>query len=148
MNWDAIGAVGEIAGAIAVVATIVYLARQVRDNSKHVMLNTTQSYASLVQEGFTPIYNSPETIRIWHQGNEDPSALDAEELKTYYLFMDRLINNALPLIAHYKEGVIVASEFAHYRNFYSNLVGTPGGIAWKAERRFHFDEMLTELENA
>ena len=29
MNWDAIGAVGEILGAVAVVATLVYLARQV-----------------------------------------------------------------------------------------------------------------------
>ena len=30
MNWDAIGAVGEITGAIAVVATLAYLALQVR----------------------------------------------------------------------------------------------------------------------
>ena len=30
MNWEAIGAVGEIAGALAVVATLVYLASQVR----------------------------------------------------------------------------------------------------------------------
>jgi hypothetical protein len=30
MNWDAIGAVGEIVGAIAVVATLIYLASQVR----------------------------------------------------------------------------------------------------------------------
>ena len=29
MNWDAIGAVGEILGALAVVVTLVYLARQV-----------------------------------------------------------------------------------------------------------------------
>lgn len=30
MNWDAIGAIGEITGAIAVVLTLVYLASQVR----------------------------------------------------------------------------------------------------------------------
>ena len=28
MNWDAIGAVGEIAGAAAVIISLVYLARQ------------------------------------------------------------------------------------------------------------------------
>ncbi len=33
MNWDAIGAVGEIAGAMAVIVTLVYLASQVRQNS-------------------------------------------------------------------------------------------------------------------
>ena len=30
MNWDAIGAVGEIIGAIAVVVTLFYLARQIK----------------------------------------------------------------------------------------------------------------------
>ena len=30
MNWDAIGAVGEIAGAIAVVVSIIYLSTQIR----------------------------------------------------------------------------------------------------------------------
>ena len=32
MNWDAMGALGKIVGAIAVIATLVYLARQVRQS--------------------------------------------------------------------------------------------------------------------
>jgi len=34
MNWEAIGAVGEIVGAAAVVATLFYLAAQVRSSAK------------------------------------------------------------------------------------------------------------------
>lgn len=34
MNWDAIGALGEIVGALAVVITLFYLARQIRDNTR------------------------------------------------------------------------------------------------------------------
>ncbi len=34
MNWDALGAVGEIVGAVAVVATLVYLSIQIRQNTK------------------------------------------------------------------------------------------------------------------
>ena len=33
MNWDAIGAIGEIVGAIAVVATLAYLAIQTRHSA-------------------------------------------------------------------------------------------------------------------
>lgn len=33
MNWTMLGAVGEILGAIAVVLSLVYLARQVRDGA-------------------------------------------------------------------------------------------------------------------
>ena len=32
MNWDAISAVGEIVGAVAVVVTLVYLAAQIRQS--------------------------------------------------------------------------------------------------------------------
>jgi hypothetical protein len=34
MNWDAMGAVGEIVGAIAVLVTLIYLAAQIRQNAK------------------------------------------------------------------------------------------------------------------
>jgi hypothetical protein len=34
MNWDAIGAIGEILGAGAVIATLLYLARQINDSAR------------------------------------------------------------------------------------------------------------------
>lgn len=34
MNWDAIGAIGEIVGAIAVVLSLIYLASQIRTQNK------------------------------------------------------------------------------------------------------------------
>jgi hypothetical protein len=33
MNWDAIGAIGEIVGALAVLITLIYLAMQIKQNS-------------------------------------------------------------------------------------------------------------------
>lgn len=34
MNWEAIGAVGEVLGAVAVVATLLYVSRQIREQSR------------------------------------------------------------------------------------------------------------------
>ena len=44
MNWDAIGAIGEIIGALAVFLTLVYLATQIRQN-------TTRRFRSYRIEG-------------------------------------------------------------------------------------------------
>jgi hypothetical protein len=33
MNWDAIGAIGEVVGALGVVVTLAYLAIQIRQNT-------------------------------------------------------------------------------------------------------------------
>ena len=40
MNWEAIGAVGEVGGAIAVVATLAYLAAQIRHSSESTLAST------------------------------------------------------------------------------------------------------------
>ncbi|MFT4562959.1 MAG: hypothetical protein ACI9BW_002710 [Gammaproteobacteria bacterium] len=48
MNWDALGAISELVGALAVVATLVYLAIQIRQNTKQIEENTSTVRASAV----------------------------------------------------------------------------------------------------
>ena len=43
MNWEAIGAVGELLVAVSVLATLVYLALQVRDARKLLLVSAYQS---------------------------------------------------------------------------------------------------------
>ena len=43
MSWDAIGAIGEVVGAIAVVCTLIYLAIQIREADKTARFNAVQS---------------------------------------------------------------------------------------------------------
>jgi hypothetical protein len=50
MNWDAIGAVGEWLGAIAVFVTLVYLALQVRHARAEVQRSLGQSRAETVRD--------------------------------------------------------------------------------------------------
>jgi len=50
MNWEAIGAIGEIVGAIAVLLTIVYLADQIKQNTKAVKAATQQAISDATTE--------------------------------------------------------------------------------------------------
>jgi hypothetical protein len=57
MNWDAIGAIGEILGAFAVVASLIYLAVQVRQQnaeyriySAHVVTTAFREVVSSIQD--------------------------------------------------------------------------------------------------
>jgi len=43
MNWEAIGAIGEVGGAVAVIATVIYLARQIRQNTSALRSTATQA---------------------------------------------------------------------------------------------------------
>lgn len=48
MNWDAIGAIGEILGAVAVVITLGYLAVQVRQNARSEKVSALKSIQDLM----------------------------------------------------------------------------------------------------
>jgi hypothetical protein len=43
MNWEAIGAIGEILGAVAVVATLGYLATQIKQSRRETFGRETSS---------------------------------------------------------------------------------------------------------
>ncbi len=50
MNWEAIGAIGEMLGAAGVVLTLGYLAFQIRQNNRHLVHEAQRSRAQAVRE--------------------------------------------------------------------------------------------------
>ena len=53
MNWDAIGAAGDLIGGIGVVVSLIYLAVQVRQANKQVEFNTKAVQASSYQSALS-----------------------------------------------------------------------------------------------
>ena len=43
MNWEAVGAIGEVLGAVGVIITLVYLAFQIRQNTRGLRLTARQT---------------------------------------------------------------------------------------------------------
>ena len=60
MNWDAVGAIGEVLGAVGVVATLGYLAAQIRQNSKVVRSATRQAISTAQADFGVQIVSNPE----------------------------------------------------------------------------------------
>ena len=50
VNWEAIGAVGEMLGALGVIVTLIYLATQIRQNTGAVRSQTRATIFSGLQE--------------------------------------------------------------------------------------------------
>ena len=64
MNWDAAGAIGEVIGALAVVVTLLYLARQTRSNTRAVIAASTTHTNWGFAEFDERIAKDPELIMI------------------------------------------------------------------------------------
>ncbi len=91
MDWDAVGAVGEVVGAIAVVCSLVYVGTQIRQN-------TRTSRDEAIREIYTATTNQlnalalPDNARCILKGLENFGALDPEEKYRFDNLMGALIN--------------------------------------------------------
>ena len=43
MNWEAVGAIGEVVGAMGIIVTLAYLAYQIRQNTQGMRLTARQT---------------------------------------------------------------------------------------------------------
>jgi hypothetical protein len=68
VNWDAIGAVGEILGTAAVVVTLVYLLRQIRDQNRALQTNIRDSSFHGLQEWNYVLMGDPRLSTIFQRG--------------------------------------------------------------------------------
>ena len=91
-----LGNLGEFFGAIAVFATLVYLAVQIRQNTK---AQRSAAYDSSIRNFMDirhAIFESSEVSAIYANGSNDPDGLSEKELLRYRL----LVNNILMSFWH------------------------------------------------
>jgi hypothetical protein len=55
MNWESIGAIGEVGGAIGVVVTLIYLAGQLRQNT-NALRSASYEHWNQISASFTDFY--------------------------------------------------------------------------------------------
>jgi hypothetical protein len=79
MNWEAIGAIGEIVGAIAVFVTLLYLGIQLRLNTRALKSSTFQEISASTAETMQVIASTPGMSELIVKSQVGIGALNAEE---------------------------------------------------------------------
>ena len=62
MNWEALGAIAELLGAIGVIATLLYLSRQIENNSKQLEGAATIAVHTYERSLIEGLYENPSTL--------------------------------------------------------------------------------------
>ena len=90
MNWEAASAIGEIVGAIGLMASLVYLAIQIRTNSEDVRDNTTFAVVQMLIDARRDFLNTPLIAVIAKIGAHE--SLTTEERILYLGYLQHLAN--------------------------------------------------------
>ena len=145
MNWDAIGAVGELVGGLVVILSIFYLARQIKQNTKQTQLASAQAINSSNDSAFDPIY-IPENTAVFTRGQLSYSSLSDEEKILFDMLMTRLIASFDTTTFQFKNGAFDAQLYWGLAKFMSTFTTSPGGAEWLETRIESFsDDCLENL---
>lgn len=127
MTIQDLGSIGELVAAIATVATLIYLAVQIRANttaSKAEARRATRLSSSAVN---LAIVSDDSVARIFQVGLGDPSKLDAQEWVRFSFLMGEVIGNNAALYEEISAGILLEADFEPANAIITQFLRTPGG---------------------
>ena len=106
MNWDAISASAEIIGALCVIASLIYLAQQIRQNTESVRMASHQGVADQFQNTNLTVLQSAEVSEILMKASQNPSDLSDLDHFRFELFLMALFRTYEELFQLSSNGLV------------------------------------------
>jgi hypothetical protein len=144
MNWDAIGAVGEIIGATAVFLTLVYLALQIRQNTKAVQAAAVDASVGKLNDVRGTMYENAEICRIYLQGLAQPDKLDEESQLRFRLLIHNILLAISNVHSQTRFAGLSSSTWESQIVIVKRIISTQGGQRFWKEYRLEFEETFRD----
>ncbi len=143
MNWEALGAVGETLGAIFIVITLIYLARQVSYAKRSMNWQYHENVNALFNQSYNAVASSTDLARAVHKA-EAGQELAPEEYIQVRSHVTTLLNGFEELFVHSGElSEIISKEeiepmivaylnTGEYRRIWDDVKGglNPRFVSW------------------
>lgn len=88
MNWEAISAIGQLIGAIAVIITLIYLSIQMKQNTEAVATSTYESTMTGFNDINVVVASTPELASILNRGymnTNELTKIETVQFNSYYV---------------------------------------------------------------
>ena len=139
MSWEAIGAIAELLGAIGVIVSLVYLAKQIHTNSENVKQNTDAlisdrdvSSNESVLALYRSLYENPELSELMVKGHANQETLTATERFRYNLALAANFESHQTFFVQHQKGAVSDELWSFYSSAVDWFCRVPGVVeCWK-----------------
>ena len=147
MNWDAIGAIGNLVSGAGVIITLVFLTLQMRQNTLQMRRQTTHLQRAELNAGMAQfsawrgsIMANPDLARLWIEGAINPSALSAPDLLRVRMCLSEVLFAMYHVWDREQSGATTPGEAwtGGMERRIANLLSTPFGRDFWAEAKDGF----------
>lgn len=150
MNWEAIGAISELAGSAAVLITIAYLAVQIRQSTKQAKSNAAQRLRTEGNDLLRGISDNTDVVKTYTLGLKTPEKLDLNERVRFDLVVLQLLRTTEGQFLQYCDGYLSEELWESTTRQTLFILKTKGGRqSWERQKnllgqrfRDYMDERL------
>ncbi len=126
MNCEALGAIGEVAGAVAVIATLLYLAVQVRQSTNAQRVTAVQTAAENSAR-FSELLAQDETLgALFWRGMVNPEALGLTERQRFMATINMFLRREAVAFHLHQEGLMPESMWQARLTGLKSTLNQPG----------------------
>jgi len=147
MNWDAIGAIGENIGAFAVVISIIYLAVQIRQNTKTVAANTAQAVTDSAVDALMRVAESHDLSSVAAKTFAGDKSLTGVEQMQLQLVLRSLFRNFENYFYQHRRGYFEEEIWAGYKLVIFDQLSTEAFRDWWDANSRLFGKSFVEFVN-
>ena len=142
MNWEAISAISDIVGAIAVVISLIYVAAQIRQNTRMMRSGAKQSLTEATQGViYKAMDNSAEFVKLV-SGAEPESP---EEDARMSLLTRAMMRGFESQCYQYESGLLEEHEWRALQTAIKELSALPGFNRYWQQLRPHMSQRLQNI---
>jgi hypothetical protein len=143
-----LGNIGEFTAAIVTLATLIYLAVQLRNSNSIASWEAHRSSVSAFNTAVQEIVGTDGTARIFRMGLIDLEQLnEVERIRLHFLLIQMLLNFKDVLEARDK-GIYDEQTYEAWEGFICSIFNMPGGEIWWKENKMSFIERVRQAIDA
>jgi hypothetical protein len=143
VNWEAIGAVGELVGSLAVVLTLAYLAFQIKQSGKAAISVSTNQTRTAVTDVIGAISSNTEAVKTYTKGMSKRSELEQHERVRFDLIIFQQLRVIETMFLELREGLIPKEVFEGQWRGEQSIFRTKGGREpWMKQKTFVAREFM------
>ena len=139
--FEVLGNIGDFAGGIGVVITLIYLAVQIRMNSRSVKAGAAQSVIQSLAEAYRTTAMSSELCYIIVIGSKDPATLNEHQRAQLYMWLTSWFRLVEQAYLHYEMGNIPETTWNGQLAHLKSALATPSMREfWSARNEIYSEE--------
>ena len=148
MSLESLGNIGEFIGGLAVIATLVYLALQIRQNTRAVRASALQAANDSAQRVLATVSQSPENAAVYHRGLLSSDELTPPQRMHFTTMLLGIFSASEAMYWNQRHGLLQDEIWDREVKVLRFYLQTPGGRAmWRISGAL-FSESFSQFVDA